>query len=108
MLKDSFISAPVLTLTENTKCFVLYFDASKVGMGCVHMQHGKLTAYTSKQLKVHERNYPTHDLELAALVLSFKILRHYLYRVHVDVFTYDKSLQYVFNRKEFNIWQRGG
>ena len=58
------------------------------------------------QHKVHERNYPIHDLELVAEMFAFKILRHYLYGFHVDVFTNHKSLQYVFMHKEFNLWKR--
>ncbi|WMV19462.1 hypothetical protein MTR67_012847 [Solanum verrucosum] len=56
------------------------------------MHRGKVIAYASRQLKVHEKNYPTHDLELAAVVFSLKIWRYYLYCVHVDVFTDHKSL----------------
>ena len=92
LLKDKLTSAPVLTLPEGTEGFVVYCDASRVGLGCVLMQHGKVIAYVSRQLKVHEKNYPTHDLELAAVVFALKIWRHYLYGVHVDVFTDHKSL----------------
>ena len=74
----------------------MYCDASHVGLGCVLMQHGKVIAYASRKLKTHEKNYPTHDLELVAFVFALKIWRHYLYGVHVDVFTDHKSLQYVF------------
>ena len=70
------------------------------------MQNGKVITYASKQLKVHEKNYPTHDLELAAVVFALKIWRHYLYGVHADVFTDHKSLQYVFTQKELNLRQR--
>ena len=70
------------------------------------MQRSKVIAYASRQLKVHEKNYPTHDLELAAVVFALKIWRHYLYGVHVDVFTDHKSLQYVFTQKELNLHQR--
>ena len=73
--------------------YTFYCDASRVGLGCVLMQGGKVIAYASRQLKVHEKNYPTHDLELAAVVFIVKLWRHYLYRVHVDVFTDHKSLQ---------------
>ena len=62
--------------------------------------------YASRQLKPHEKNYPTHDLELAAVVFALKIWRHYLYRVHVDVFTDHNSLQYVFYLKDLNLHQR--
>ena len=66
------------------------------------MTYGKVIAYAYSQLKVHERNDPTHDLELAAMVFSLKIWTHYLCGVHVDVHTDHKSLQYVFNQKELN------
>ena len=70
-----------------------------MGLGCVLMQHGKLVAYASRQIKVHERNYPTHDPELAAVVFALKIWRHYLCGVYVDMYTNHKSLQYVFAPK---------
>ncbi|WMV13622.1 hypothetical protein MTR67_007007 [Solanum verrucosum] len=66
----------------------------------------KVISYASRQLKVHEKNYPTHDLELAAVVFALKIWIHYLYGVHVDVFTDHKSLQYVFSQKDLNLRQR--
>ncbi|KAH0743176.1 hypothetical protein KY290_031169 [Solanum tuberosum] len=105
-LKDRLTSAPVLTLSEGNDGFVVYCDASRVCLGCVLMQHGKVIAYASRQLKVHEKNYPTHDLELAAVVFVLKIWRHYLYGVHIDVLTNHKSLQYVFSQKELNLRQR--
>ena len=70
------------------------------------MQHGKVIAYASTQLKIHERNSPTHDLELAVVVFALKIWSDYLYGVHVDVFTDHKSLQDVFTQKELNLRQR--
>ncbi|MCF8701920.1 hypothetical protein L3054_11090, partial [Corynebacterium sp. MC-10] len=76
---------------------------SRVGLGCVLMQHGKVIAYASWQLKKHEQNYPTHDLELAVVIHTLKIWRHYLYSVHVDVYTDHKSLQYLFKQKELNL-----
>ncbi|KAH0784257.1 hypothetical protein KY290_003855 [Solanum tuberosum] len=72
-LKDTLTSAPVLTLPEGTDGFVVYYDALRVGLGCVLLQRRKVVAYASRQLKVHEKNYPTHDLELAAVVFAFKI-----------------------------------
>ena len=84
----------------------MYCDASRVELGCVLVQHGKVIVFASRQLKVHEINYPTHDLELAVVVFSVKIWRHYLYEVHIDVFTDHKSLQYVFTQKELNLRQR--
>ena len=95
-LKTRLTTTPVLTLPEGLDGYVIYCDASRVGLGCVLMQRDKVITYASRQLKVHEKNYPTHDLNLAAVVFALKIWRHYLYDVHVDVFTNHKSLQYVF------------
>ena len=106
MLKEKFTSPPILTLPEGTKGFVVYYDASRVGLGCFLTQHEKVISYASMQLKVHDRNYPTHDPELTAVVFVLKLWRHYLYGVHVDVYTNHKSLQYVFTPKELNLWQR--
>nr|GFB10719.1 hypothetical protein [Tanacetum cinerariifolium] len=78
-LKQRLVSAPVLTLPSGSGGFQIYSDASKKGLGCVLMQHGKVIAYASRQLKPYEVNYPTHDLELAAVVFALKIWRHYLY-----------------------------
>ncbi|WMV08289.1 hypothetical protein MTR67_001674, partial [Solanum verrucosum] len=109
----SSIASPLTKLTQknvkfqwSNECCVIYCDASRVGLSCVLMQRGKLIAYTSRQLKVHEKNYPTHYLELAAVVFSLKILRHYLYGVHVDAFIDHTTLQYVFTQKELNLRQR--
>ncbi|WMV29870.1 hypothetical protein MTR67_023255 [Solanum verrucosum] len=104
--KDRLTSALVLTLPEGSDGFVVYCDTSSFGLGCVLMQNGKVIAYASRQLKVHEKNYPTHDFELAAVVFTLKIRRHYFYGVHVDVFTDHKSLQYVFSQKQLNLRQR--
>ena len=70
------------------------------------MHHVKVRVYAPRQLKVHEKNYPTHDLELALIIFGLKIWRNYFYGVHVDVFTYHKSLQYVFSQNELNLRQR--
>ncbi|WVZ84234.1 hypothetical protein U9M48_031286 [Paspalum notatum var. saurae] len=78
-LKKRLTTAPVLTLPDLTKSFTVYCDASKEGLGCVLMQEGKVIAYASRQLRKHEVNYPTHDLELAAVVHALKIWRHYLF-----------------------------
>ena len=83
MLKEKLVTAPILTLPEPGKYFTVYSDASRVGFGCVLMQDGKVIAYASRQLMTHEQNYPTHDLELAAVVFALKIWRHYLYGSHV-------------------------
>ncbi|WVZ53887.1 hypothetical protein U9M48_004774 [Paspalum notatum var. saurae] len=78
-LKKRLTTAPMLTLPDLTKSFTVYCDASKEGLGCVLMQEGKVIAYASRQLRKHEVNYPTHDLELAAVVHALKIWRHYLF-----------------------------
>ena len=74
-------------------------------MGCVLMQYGKVVAYASTQLKPHEQNYPTHDLELAEVVFALKIWRHYLYGKKCRVYTYHKSLKYLLTHKELNLRQ---
>ena len=84
----------------------MYCDASRQGLGCVLMQNDKVIAYASKQLKKHEQNYPTHDLELVAVVFALRIWRHYLYGVPCRIFTDHKSLQYLFMQKELNMRQR--
>ncbi|WMV45513.1 hypothetical protein MTR67_038898 [Solanum verrucosum] len=99
VLKDRITFALVFTLPKGINGFVVYCDLSRVGLGCVLMQNGKVIAYASTQLKTHEKNYITHDLELAAVIFALKIWRHYLYRVHVDVFTDHKILQYVFSQR---------
>ncbi|KAI3734185.1 hypothetical protein L6452_13649 [Arctium lappa] len=105
-LKESLSSAPVLSLPNGSEGFVIYSDASKLGLGCVLMQEGKVIAYASHQLKEHEKNYPTHDLELAAVIFALKIWRHYLYGIKCQIYTDHKSLQYLFNQKELNMRQR--
>ena len=87
ILKERLTSALALTLSDGTKGFVLYCDVSQVVLGCVFMHHGKVLAYDSRQLKVHDKNYRTHDLELAAMVFFYKIWRNYFYGVHVDMYT---------------------
>ena len=92
ILTDRLTFALMLTLPEGTKYFVVYCDASRVGLGCVLMQHVKVVAYYSRKLKVRDRNYLNYDLKLAAVVFALKIWRHYLYGVHVDVYIDHKSL----------------
>ncbi|KAL0536697.1 hypothetical protein IC582_025657 [Cucumis melo] len=105
-LKQKLVTAPVLTVSDGSGSFVIYSDASKKGLGCVLMQQGKVVAYASRQLKSHEQNYPTHDLELAAVVFALKIWRHYLYGEKIQIFTDHKSLKYFFTQKELNMRQR--
>ncbi|KAL0553698.1 hypothetical protein IC582_007601 [Cucumis melo] len=105
-LKKRLVTAPVLTLPTSGVEFEIYCDASHQGLGCVLMQKGKVVAYASRQLKKHERNYPTHDLELAVVVLALKLWRHYLYGERCHIFTDHKSLKYIFDQKELNLKQR--
>ena len=84
----------------------MYHDASKVGLGCVLMQSRRVVAYGSRQLKNHEQNYATHDMELAAIVFAFKIWRHYLYGEHFEVYLDHKSLKYIFTQQDLNMRQR--
>ena len=85
---------------------MIFSDASLNGLGCVLMQEGKVVAYASRQLKPHEKNYPTHDLELAAIVFALKIWRHYLYREKCFIYTDHKSLKYLSSQRELNLRQR--
>ncbi|KAL4387927.1 hypothetical protein GQ457_09G018130 [Hibiscus cannabinus] len=96
-LKEALINAPVLTQPVSGKEFVVYSDASYVGLGCVLMQEGRVIAYASRQLKPHEVNYPTHDLELITVVFALKVWRHYLYGERCHLFTDHKSLKYLFD-----------
>ena len=105
-LKWRLVTAPVLTLSSKSCGFVIYSDASKKGFNYVLMQNGKVVAYASWQLKSYELNYPTHDLELAAVVFALKIWRHYLYGEKCEIFRYHKSLKYLFTQKELNLRQR--
>ncbi|GJX14447.1 putative reverse transcriptase domain-containing protein [Tanacetum coccineum] len=102
-LKQKLCSAPILALPEGTEDFVVYCDASLKGYGAVLMQREKVIAYASRQLKVHEENYTTHDLELGAVVFALRLWRHYLYGTKCVVFTDHKSLQYILNQKELNL-----
>lgn len=105
-LKRRLISAPVLVLPSGTEGFEVYSDASQEGLGCVLMQNGKVIAYASRQLRPHEKNYPVHDLELAAVIFSLKLWRHYLYGFTCNIYTDHKCLKYIFTQKELNLRQR--
>ncbi|GKF66820.1 putative reverse transcriptase domain-containing protein [Tanacetum coccineum] len=109
MLKQKLCSAPILALPEGSKDFIAYCDASKKGLGAVLMQREKVFSYASRQLKIHKKNYTTHDLELGAVVFALKIWRHYLYGLYgtkCTVFMDHKSLQHILNQKELNMRQR--
>nr|ABA97250.1 retrotransposon protein, putative, Ty3-gypsy subclass [Oryza sativa Japonica Group] len=105
-LKKKLVSAPVLILPDQMKDFQVYCDASRHGLGCVLMQEGRVVAYASRQLRPHKGNYPTHDLELAAVVHALKIWRHYLIGNRCEVYTDHKSLKYIFTQPDLNLRQR--
>ncbi|KAL2226202.1 UNVERIFIED_CONTAM: Transposon Tf2-12 polyprotein [Sesamum indicum] len=105
-LKKRLTSNPILVFPSASGGYIVYTDASKRGLGCVLMQNGKVIAYASRQLKNHELNYPTHDLELAAIVHALKIWRHYLYGEKFQILTDHKSLKYILTQKELNLRQR--
>ncbi|GKC89157.1 putative reverse transcriptase domain-containing protein [Tanacetum coccineum] len=105
-LPGYYRSAPILALLEGREDFVVYCDASHKGLGAVLMQREKVIAYASRQLKVHEKNYTTHDLELGSVVFALNIWRHYLYGTRCTVFTDHKSLQHILDQKELNMRQR--
>ncbi|GJT00092.1 putative reverse transcriptase domain-containing protein [Tanacetum coccineum] len=106
ILKQKLCSAPILALPEGSEDFVVYCDASIKGFGAVLMQREKVIAYASRQLKKHEENYMTHDLELGAVIFALRLWRHYLYGTKCVVFTDHKSLQYILDQKELNMRQR--
>ncbi|GKB46755.1 putative reverse transcriptase domain-containing protein [Tanacetum coccineum] len=106
LIKQKLCSAPILALPEGSEDFIVYCNASIKGLGAVLMQKEKVISYTSRQLKIHEKNYTTHDFELGAVVFALKIWRHYLYGTKCTVFTDDKSLQHILDQKELNMRQR--
>ncbi|GJV09492.1 putative reverse transcriptase domain-containing protein [Tanacetum coccineum] len=105
-LKQKLCSAPILALPEGSENFMVYCDASHKGLGALLMQKEKVIAYASRHLKIHEKNYTTHDLELGAVVFALKMWRHYLYGTKYVVFTNHKSLQHILDQKELNMRQR--
>jgi hypothetical protein len=105
-LRKHLTSAPVLILPDLTKKFDIYCDASRQRLKCVLMQEGQVVCYASRQLWKHEENYPTHDLELAAVVHALKIWRHYLIGHRCEIYSDHKSLKYIFTQNDLNLQQR--
>ncbi|GJT01664.1 putative reverse transcriptase domain-containing protein [Tanacetum coccineum] len=105
-LKDNLCNAPILSLLEGSEDFVVYCDASNQGFGCVLMQRGKVIAYASRQLKIHEKNYTTQDLELGVVVFALNTWRHDFYGTKSIIYTDHKSLQHIFDQKELNMSQQ--
>ncbi|GKD36886.1 putative reverse transcriptase domain-containing protein, partial [Tanacetum coccineum] len=106
LLKQKLCSVLILALPKGSENFVVYCDASHKGLGVVLMQREKVIAYASRQLKVHEKNYTTYDLELGVVVFTLKMWRHYIYGMKCVVFTDHKSLQHILDQKELNMRQR--
>ncbi|GJY81593.1 putative reverse transcriptase domain-containing protein, partial [Tanacetum coccineum] len=105
-LKDNLCNALIFSLPGGVEDFVVYCNASNQGLGCVLMQRGKVIAYASRQLKIHEKNYTKHDLDLGSVVFALKTWRHYLYETKSVIYTDHKSLQHIFDQKELNMRQR--
>ena len=105
-LKKRPTSAPILIVPKRGQGYTVYCDASKAELGCVLMQSGRVVAYGSHQLKNHEQNYPTHNMELASVVLALKIWRHYLYGEQFEMYSDHKSLKYIFKQRDLNMRQR--
>jgi hypothetical protein len=105
-LRQHLTTAPVLAQPDNNKPFDVYCDASGTGLGCVLMQDNRVIAYASRALRPHEQNYPTHDLEIAAVVHALKMWRHYLMGTHYNISTDHKSLKYIFTQADLNMRQR--
>jgi hypothetical protein len=105
-LRQHLTTTPVLAQPDSSKPFDVYCDASSTGLGCVLMQDNRVIAYASRALRPHEQNYPTHDLELAAVFHALKMWRHYLMGTHCNIFTDHKSLKYIFTQDDLNMRQR--
>jgi hypothetical protein len=105
-LRQHLTTAPVLAQPDSSKPFDVYCDASGTGLGCVLTQDNQVIAYASRALRPHEQNYPTHNLELAAVVHALKMWRHYLMGTHYNIFTDHKSVKYIFTHADLNMRQR--
>ena len=105
-LRAYLTTAPVLAQPDNSKSYDVYCDALGTSLGYVLMQENRVIAYASRALRPHENNYPTHDLELAAVIHALKIWRHYLMGTHCNIYTDHKSLKYIFTQSELNMRQQ--
>jgi hypothetical protein len=105
-LRKLLTTAPVLAQPDSTQPFDVYCDASGTSLGCVLMQNNRVIAYASRALRNHEQNYPTHDLELAAVIHALKIWRHHLMGAKCNIYTDHKSLKYIFTQADLNMRQR--
>jgi hypothetical protein len=105
-LKKHLTTVPVLVLPDQSKKFDIHCDASRRGLGCILMQDGQVVSYASRQFRKHEENYPTNDLELAAVVHALKIWRYYLIGHWCKIYSDHKSLRYIFTQTDLNLRQR--
>ena len=105
-MKRRLTSVPILIVSERGQGYTVYCDASRAGLGCVLMQSGRIVAFGSRQLKNHEQNYPTHDMELAVVVFALKIWCRYLYGEQFEMYSDHKSLKYIFTQRDLNMRQR--
>jgi hypothetical protein len=105
-LRKLLTTAPVLAQPDSNQPFDVYCDASGIGLGCVLMQNNRVIAYTSRALRNDEQNYPTHDLELAAVIHALKIWRHHLMGAKCNIYTDHKRLKYIFTQADLNMRQR--
>ena len=104
-LKKRLTTAPILIVPDRGQGYTVYCNASRAGLGCVLMQSGRVVAYGSRQLKNHGQSYPTHNMELEAVVFALNILRHYLYGEQFEVYLDHKSLKYIFKQRDLNMRQ---
>jgi hypothetical protein len=105
-IKYKLTTTPVLAIPETCKDYIVYCDTSKNDTDVFSCKDRKVIAYGSKQLRPHEANYPTNDLELASVVFALKGWRHFLYEANYELYTDHKSLKYFFTQKELNVRQR--
>lgn len=105
-LKNSLTSAPVLVIPDGSRPFTMYTHACGIELGAMLMQDRRVVAYASMQLKPHEKNYPTHDLELAAIIFALKTWRHYSLGGRFELYIDHMSLKYLFSQKDLNLRQQ--
>ena len=105
-LKARLTMTLILAMPTESRKYVVYSNASRIGLECVLLQEMKVLAYGSRQLKMHEQNYPTHNLELTTIIYVFKLWRHYLYEEQFEIFTDHKNFKYIFSQNELNMQQR--
>ena len=105
-MKRRLTSASILIVPNRGQGYTVYCDASRAGLGCVLMRSERVVAYGSRQLKNHEQNYTTHDMELVAVVFALNIWRHYLYGEEFEVYSDHKSLKYIFTQWDLIMRKR--